>query len=126
MSSNDLPFQEDILPMVIILGRKKQIHRLLKTASQIFDSIRVIESLPEVKRPPTCLSARLAIITDSFPGGMKLSLVNQVKKKFNPETLICLSNTISPEAEIELRSAGLIFLGSYQAFFDRVDAVIRI
>jgi len=118
MSPMDHLNQENIFPMAILLGRRERIVRLIKMVSQSYDSILVIESFAKVKRPLIWLSPQLVIITDSFPGGLDPGLVDLVKKKLNPDKLICLASDISPWMEIELRSAGLIFLGSYKEFLN--------
>ncbi len=111
--------------MVIILGRRTKIQRLTQIVSQSFDSIRLIESPGKLKRPSAWLEPLLVLVTDSFPGGITPSLLDHIKKELNPDSLIFLANRISAEMEINLRSAGLTFLGSYQEFIFRADMIFR-
>lgn len=117
--------QKNVFPMAVVLGRSNSVHRLVQVVSQTFDSIRLIESQEELERHPTTLSPLLTVITDSFPGGVSPGLLDQVKNKLSPGALICIANNISAKKEIELRSIGLVFLGSYREFFDCAGAIIQ-
>ena len=110
--------------MAVILGKRNRIQPLIKVVSQAFDSIRLMESLENIKRPSAWLSPQLVVVTDSLPGGISLRLLEQVKKILTPAAMICLTRRISSDREIELRSVGLIFLGNEKTFIDCADAII--
>ena len=125
MSSTRQSLQRDNFPMAVILGGGARTQGLVQAVSAGFDSIRLIESKDELVRPSIWMSPQLVLVTDDFPGGVSLKLLEHVKRELNPVAMICLVNDISAELEIELRSIGLVFLGEYREFFDRADLIIR-
>jgi N-acetylglucosaminyldiphosphoundecaprenol N-acetyl-beta-D-mannosaminyltransferase len=68
---------------------------------------------------------RLAVMTDSFSEKLSIGLLDRVRQKFSPENMICLTRDIEEENEKTLRSAGLIFLGSYGTFLAHADNIIK-
>ena len=109
----------------LILGRKEELGDLCRLLEKSYDQVTLAETLQDLdnnergKEP-----VKLAVMTDSFPETLTLGLLNRVRQRFAPENMICLSNEIDPENEIHLRSAGLIFLGSYGNFFAHADNII--
>lgn len=112
-------------PMVIILGEKKPIQGLIKAVSQSFDSIRLIDSYSEIRRPHVWVKPELVILTDYFPGGLNRHVLEFIKVMLDPDKIICLGRFITPGNEVELRSSGLTFMGSYDEFLKDAENIMR-
>ena len=110
----------------LILGRKDMAHELCELLGKLGHRAIVAESREEIEstgrenRP-----YRLAIITDTFPDTIDLHLVDQVRQRCDPEYMICLLLDEDHDLERTLRSAGLIFFGSYRSFFALGEQIIK-
>lgn len=108
--------------MAILLGKKSAIQPLVDVVSHVFDSIRLIESYDNIRRPHAWIKPELVVVTDSFPGGLNRHILDYVKATLAPARILCLGQFISPGNEVDLRSSGLVFMGSYDEFLrDAVD-----
>jgi hypothetical protein len=117
--------ENETFPMAVIVGKKTKLNRLIDTVSSMFGSIRLIESTGFSDFPPHWISPQLVIVTDSYPGGVTLTLLESLKRKLNPRSMICLADGITHENEIAFRSTGLVFLGNYQTFFNSAESIIH-
>ncbi|NTU97149.1 MAG: WecB/TagA/CpsF family glycosyltransferase [Chlorobiaceae bacterium] len=110
----------------VILGRKEETGRLFRLLEKTYQQVTLAETVSELdKLRRQKQSPGLAVITDSFPENLSIELVNRVRQNLNPENLICLSNDENQEKERVLRSAGLIFFGSYRNFFAFAEKIIK-
>jgi hypothetical protein len=108
----------------IVLGKKHEIQWLSRFLPKELGPVSLLETTREIDRLPVAASPRLIVAIDSFPGGINLSLLQKIKMKLNAVAMICLVSNISEEMEIELRSAGLVFLGSHQSFLSHAEEII--
>lgn len=108
----------------IVLGKKHEIQWLSRFLPHELGPVSLLETTREIDRLPVAASPRLIVAIDSFPGGINLSLLQKIKSKLNAAAMICLVSNISEEMEIELRSAGLVFLGSHQSFLSHAEEII--
>jgi len=110
----------------VILGKKEQIGKLFSLLENSYQRVTLAETAGELdnlrkeKQSPI-----LAVITDSFPEILNIELINRVRQYLNPENMICLSKDDNQEKEKVLRSAGLIFFGSYMNFFTLAEKIIN-
>ncbi|NTW11538.1 MAG: glycosyltransferase, partial [Chlorobiaceae bacterium] len=110
----------------VILGRKEETGQLFRLLEKTYQQVTLAETVSELDRlRREQRSPGLAVITDSFPENLTIELVNRVRQNLNPENLICLSQDDSQEKERVLRSAGLIFFGSYRNFFAYAEKIIK-
>jgi N-acetylglucosaminyldiphosphoundecaprenol N-acetyl-beta-D-mannosaminyltransferase len=108
----------------VILGQKSEVQRLQQVLEVIFNHVDILESIREVNFLPAAISPRLLVATDSFHDGLNLSLLETVKAKLSPGEIICIAKHFDTPMEIKLRSAGLTFLGSYEAFFNYAEEIL--
>lgn len=109
----------------VFLGKKNDVGKIKQFIPKALSPVYLFETTREIDNFPVCATPRLAVILDSFPGGINLSLIQKVKTRLNAGAIICLMNTISREAEIELRSAGLVFLGTPRTFSKFAEQIIE-
>ncbi len=110
----------------IIFGRKEQVGDICKLIENSYSQVTLAETSRELEKSGLGKEPfRLAVMTDSFSEKLSIGLLNRVRQKFAPENMICLSGEIEEDNEITLRSAGLIFLGSYGTFFAHADNIIK-
>jgi N-acetylglucosaminyldiphosphoundecaprenol N-acetyl-beta-D-mannosaminyltransferase len=109
----------------VILGKKLELQTLYSLIAREYQQVTLAETTQDIEHlKPGKQPFKLAVITDSFQENLSRKLINTIKQKINPESMICLSKAFDAEKERELRSTGLIFLGSYQNFFEFSDDII--
>ena len=108
----------------LFLGDKKEVQKLSRSIPQELKPVGILESTWEIDRLPSDVSPRLVVTLDSFSDGISLRLLRKIKKKLSAAAMICLVDSISNEREIELRSAGLVFLGSPQRFLHHASEIV--
>lgn len=109
----------------VILGRKEQTGRLFQILEKTYQQVTLAETVTELDTLRKDRQApKLAVITDSFPETLTIDLVNHVRQSLNPLNMICLSKDDDQEKEKVLRSAGLVFFGSYKIFFAFAEKII--
>ncbi|NTW62744.1 MAG: WecB/TagA/CpsF family glycosyltransferase [Chlorobiaceae bacterium] len=110
----------------LILGRKESVGELFRLLQESYQQVTLAENSGELENlKPEKQSFRLAVMTDSFSETLSLGLVNRVRQNFDPEKMICLSTDDDQEKERVLRSAGLIYFGSYRSFFAFAEKIIN-
>ncbi len=109
----------------VILGTKEESAGLLKLILGAYDQVRIIETLSDLSRLRSeGHPCRLAILTDGFPEELTIELAELVKQFLAPENMICLVKDDDEQKERKLRSAGLIYYGSYNGFAAFAEKII--
>jgi N-acetylglucosaminyldiphosphoundecaprenol N-acetyl-beta-D-mannosaminyltransferase len=110
----------------VILGRKEHVGDICRLLENAYSQVTLAETTYELEKSGHGKEHfRLAVMTDSFSEKLSIGLLNNVRQKFSPENMICLTRDIEEENEKTLRSAGLIFLGSYGTFLAHADNIIK-
>ncbi|MBW1784271.1 MAG: hypothetical protein JRL30_26465 [Deltaproteobacteria bacterium] len=68
---------------------------------------------------------KLVVITDASKDSVDAKFVQNVRHSFPQAKVVSLYDEIDPEIEIDMRSAGLIFLGSYEHFIRECADILR-
>ncbi len=109
----------------VIFGKKEKVADLFQLLESRYNKVTLTETEYELEQlAPERHAIGLAIMTDSFPVKLSAGLLHRVRRKLAPQNMICLSADIDHEKEKNLRSAGLIFLGSYRSFFAYAERII--
>jgi hypothetical protein len=109
----------------IIMDNKKECKELRNVLSATFERVDVVESVKAMDALEVALPVTLLVVSDSFPGGMNRSLLEEAKAKLKPQATICLMERVDPEREIGLRAAGLTFLGTYSSFGVHAKTILK-
>ncbi len=107
----------------VVLGKRSSAYWLKKILDRSFAEVELVENQVELNRlakePPTLA----LLVTDSFPGGIPLQLLRELKARLTPKLIICLADTLDSATEVELRSLGICFLGSYVTFIKNSEQI---
>ena len=124
-SADHVPGYE-LFSKALVLGRKESVAELFRLLERSYQQVMLAENTGELEdlKPEKHLF-RLAVMTDSFSETLSLGLVNRVRQNFGPENMICLSTDDDQEKERVLRSAGLIYFGSYGSFSAFAEKIIN-
>jgi len=101
---------------IVVLGKHSSTYWLKKMLEDSFAEVELVENQAELKQLAREPHPLTLLATDSFPGGIPVALLRELKVKLVPRLIICLADTIDSATEVELRSLGISFLGSYITF----------
>ena len=111
---------------VLILGGQNGRNAELKhILDRFFNKVHLTVDLAEKDNlPPT---ERFSLIVVSNPGGVALNrdFFSRLRAIYPRAMLICLVDTLSRKTEKAMRSAGLLFLGSYRQFGERYAGILE-
>lgn len=108
----------------IIIGKPQEVFWLETILEQHFSEIFVVERATDVTNLPRFGRLLLVLSTDTCPGKSQLALLRLIKSKVKPLLTICLLDDIKPNMEVQLRSVGLSFLGSYNTFLKHLEPML--
>ena len=109
----------------LFLGNRNEVRKLSGLIPRVIAPVGVIETLQDIERLSADVSPRLVVALDSFGEGIRLNLLQHIKTRLNSAAVICLVDSISQQQEIELRSVGLIFLGSRETFINHAWKIVE-
>jgi len=110
----------------VVLGKRSSTYWLKKILDRSFATVELVESQTELKRLATEPPTLALLVTDSFPGGIPLQLLSELKARLTPRLIICLADTLDSATEVELRSLGICFLGSYVTFIKNAEQIFGV
>lgn len=111
---------------VLVLGKRtEKVRELERLLAEHFNKVSLISDLPNSVKLPLNDYFNTIIVTD--PVGAKLNnrLFSNLRILFPSARLLCLVDKITPETEMAMRSAGLIFLGSYDHFSNNYQDILK-
>ena len=100
----------------ILLGKENADRELVRILESAFDGVDVFENLERIQLSDRFPPVSLLVVSSSFPGGINRQLVETAKARVKPGSTICLVDHVGPEKEIQLRAAGITFLGTFSSF----------
>jgi N-acetylglucosaminyldiphosphoundecaprenol N-acetyl-beta-D-mannosaminyltransferase len=108
----------------VIIGRQQEVFWLESILEHHFSEIFVVQSTTDIVNLSQSSLMLLVLATDTCPDKLHLSLLRFIKAKMKPLLTICLMDDITPRVEVQLRSTGLSFLGSYSTFLKHVESIL--
>jgi len=109
----------------VVLGQKSAVRELRQVIGFTFSQIDVVGAVQNLEYLPDISGTDLLLATDSVEGGLSPLQIETAKSKLRPRAIICLSNCADEQIEVGLRAIGLVFLGTYKAFFDHADTILK-
>ena len=101
----------------LLVGRRskkvKGVEEILKGYSL---RVETIPGLDHFLDPSLREKIRLIVLTDSRGNKFDKECIRTLRHNFPRAKVLSLVGRIAPEMEMEMRSAGLVFLGSYEHF----------
>jgi hypothetical protein len=111
---------------VMMIGkRNRKIEELERRLAEYFKKIYLVADLAEgVNLSPTDIYTMI-VVTDSTGHPLDKDFFSNLRAHFSRSVLMCLVDEITPETEKAMRSAGLLFLGSYSQFGVHCDGILK-
>ncbi len=109
----------------LILGQGSRMRKLLHLLELKYNEVRVAGSCGEIDNLPPGYSADLLLIADGPHNELNKDQLKGIKERINPRATVCLADYFTRKQEIELRSAGLVFLGNYKTFFAFSEGILN-
>ena len=111
---------------VLMIGRRnRKIEELERRLAEYFKKIDLATDLVEgLNLSPTDIYTMI-VVTDSTGHLLNKDFFSNLRARFSRSVLVCLVDQITPETEKAMRSAGLLFLGSYSQFGEHCDGILK-
>ena len=103
-------------------GRSAELKRIL---NPFFNKVYLAADLVEKKNLPPTEQFSLIVMTNSGEVQLNRNFFSNLRVHYPRAMLICLVDTLSRETEKAMRSAGLLFLGSYRQFGERYAGILE-
>ena len=111
---------------VLIIGkRNRKIEELERRLAEYFNEIYLIADLAEAMNLSPTDIYTMIVVTDSAGHPLSKDFFSNLRAHFSRSVLVCLVDQITPETEKAMRSAGLLFLGSYNQFSEYYHSILK-
>jgi len=111
---------------VLVLGkRNKKMKALERLLAEHFTKVSLISDLADTIKLLPNDYFNVIVVTDSMVAKPYNGLFSDLRTLFPSARLLCLVDKITPETEMAIRSAGLIFLGSYEHFSNNYQDILK-
>jgi hypothetical protein len=110
---------------VLIIGKTDRRVELLKHhLADYFGKVDLLTDLEQLNSL-TAYNFAVIVVTDTFGDVLKSDFFADIRSLHPRAGLLCLFDRISRQTEKDMRSAGLLFLGSYDHFEDCYGSVLE-
>ena len=103
-------------------GRSAELKRIL---NPFFNKVYLAADLVEKKNLPPTKRFSVIVVTNSGEVPLNRDFFSNLRALYPRAMLICLVDTLSRETEKAMRSAGLLFLGSYRQFGESYAGILE-
>ncbi len=110
--------------VLIIAKRNQKTKKLANVMVDFFNEIQFISVLEEIDMAVSSKSFTAIVVTDSLGVELNKDILHNLKKRFPGAKILCLADKISQKKEAAIRSAGPVFLGSYDHFFEFSEDIL--
>ncbi len=110
--------------VLIIAKRNEKTKKLANLLVDFFNEIQFISVLEEIDRVISSNSFTAIVVTDSLGFELNKDILFNLKKRFPGAKILCLADKISQRKEAAVRSAGPVFLGSYDHFYEFSEDIL--
>ena len=116
--------RHDKRSVLIIAKRNEKTKKLAHLLVDFFNEIRFISVLEEIDMAVSSKSFTAIVVTDSLRVELNKDILLNLKKRFPLAKILCLADKISQKNEAAVRSAGPVFLGSWDHFFEFSEDIL--
>jgi hypothetical protein len=111
---------------VLIIGkRNRKIEELERRLAEYFNEIYLIADLAEAMNLSPTDIYTMIVVTDFSGHPLNKDFFSDLRAHFSRSVLVCLVDQITQETEKAMRSAGLLFLGSYDQFSEYYRSILE-
>lgn len=107
----------------VILGRNSSIYWLKELLGEDFSQIQVVENSDQLEKLDSSPPTQAVVGTDTLPGTLLREALVRLQQRLSPRMTLCLVDSLDAATEVELRSLGLCFLGSYITFSKHAEQI---
>jgi len=111
---------------ILLLGKRsskvKRVEGILKKYAL---DAQVVSETGHLLRPSVKENFKLIVVTDALEDTVGVGFMQGVRDSFPNAKLVSIFDDIIPEIEINMRSAGVVFLGSYDHFFREAGDILK-
>ncbi|HEA66547.1 MAG TPA: hypothetical protein ENI07_06985 [Desulfobacterales bacterium] len=116
--------RSDKRSVLVIAKRNEKTKKLAHLLVDFFNEIRFISVLEEIDMVISSKSFTAIVVTDSLGVELNKDILLNLKKRFPGTKILCLADKISQKKEAAVRSAGPVFLGSHDHFFEFSEDIL--
>ncbi|MBC8179070.1 MAG: hypothetical protein ISR61_01665 [Desulfobacteraceae bacterium] len=102
-------------------NKVKEIERILKRYTL---GVKLVSETGPHVEPDQGSAFSLIVVTDSIGDKVDKNYIAKLRQSFPQAKVLSLFDDMNPEIEMNMRSAGLIFLGSYEHFIKESADII--
>ena len=110
---------------LLIAKQNKKTNRIENLLSEYFQKASVVSELTGTGQRPLDDHFDLIVVTDSLDVKPDGDFLSCLRRLFPGAKFLYLGDEIASQTEMSLRSAGLIFLGSYDHFIHDADKILK-
>jgi len=110
---------------LLIAKRTAKISQIETMLSEYFQKISLVSDLTDTEQLPLDCHFDLIVVTDSLASKPDGDFIICLRRLFPNSKFLYLGHEIAPETEMNLRAAGLIFLGSYEHFLHGGHPILK-
>ena len=103
-------------------GRSAELKRIM---NPFFNKVYLAADLTEKKNLPPAERFSMIVVTNSGEVTLNRDFFSKLRALYPRAMLICLVDTVTRETEKAMRSAGVLFLGSYRQFGERYAGILE-
>ena len=109
----------------LIIGKSnREVNRLISHLTEYFNRVDLLSDMEQFNLL-TENSHSIVVVTDTSGEVLDHDFFMHLRSRHPRAGLLCLVDLITGEAEKTMRSAGLLFLGSYEHFDDCYDSILQ-
>jgi N-acetylglucosaminyldiphosphoundecaprenol N-acetyl-beta-D-mannosaminyltransferase len=102
---------------VLVFGKRdKKVKELERILTEHSHDVCLVSGLADSVELLSGNNFHLIVLTDSLKDRLDQDFLHNLRRLFPHAKILCLANRITQAMEIGMRSAGLVFLGSYKRF----------
>jgi len=117
--------QNSKMGQALLFGKRnskvREIERILKRHTL---GVKLVSGTERHIEPDKGDNFSLIVVTDSIEGKVDKNTIKNIRQSFPRAKVLSLFDDMNPEIEMNMRSAGLIFLGSYEHFIKESAHII--
>ena len=111
--------------VLLIAKKNKRMRELELHLAEYFNKVCLVSDLKKWGSLPSNDDFSVIVVTDSFGSKLNVDFLFNLRKKYPDAKMLYLFDEISLAEETAVRSAGAVFVGSYDQFISLYDDVLQ-
>ena len=111
--------------VLLIAKKNKRMRELELHLAEYFHRVCLVSDLKKWGKSPLNVDVNVIVVTDSFGSKLNGDFLFDLRKKYPGAKMLYLYDKICSAQETAVRTAGAVFVGSYDQFFSLYDNVLQ-